>query len=328
MTEPTKPLGVQEFWALTDLVTPMALRTVATLRIADLLAPGPAEVKDLAVAAGCDADALGRVLRYLAARGVFVAAGPDRFELGETARWLLDDDPSAARRWLDQAGYGATMDQAHLDLLGIVRRGGPVQAANKTSLDPVAAASYDQLMEANTTNEAELLVEVIDWSRFGHIVDVGGGTGVQLEWILNATPSARGTLVDLPGSVEKAEQRFAEAGLDDRCGVLVGNLFELELPEADAFLLRMLLHSFEDDQAAAALTKCRRALRPGGSVFVAETADTHPAGFTTMDVLMLVLGHGRERTLAQYDELAAAAGLTRTAIHTPPYGPRAIEYSV
>ncbi len=281
------------------------------------------------MAAGCDADALGRVLRYLAARGVFVAAGPDRFELGETARWLLDDDPSAARRWLDQDGYGATMDRAHLDLLGIVRRGGPVQAANKTSLDPAAAASYDQLMEANTTQRGrpagpgDRLEPVRDTSSTSAGAPASSWSGSS-----PLTPSARGTLVDLPSSAEKAEQRFAEAGLGGRCGVLAGNLFELELPEADAFLLRMLLHSFEDDLAADALTKCRRALRPGGSVFVAETADTHPAGFTTMDVLMLVLGHGRERTLAQYDELAAAAGLTRTAIHTPPYGPRAIEYSV
>jgi hypothetical protein len=101
-------LGLLEFFAMTDLVTPMALRTVATLRIADHLADGPRDLKDLAVAASCDADALGRVLRYLAARGIFVALDDDRFELGGTARWLLDDDPSAARRWLDQDGYGAT----------------------------------------------------------------------------------------------------------------------------------------------------------------------------------------------------------------------------
>jgi SAM-dependent methyltransferase len=323
----TEQLGLMEFWAMTDLVTPMALRTVATLRIADHLAAGPRELKDLAVASGCDADALGRVLRYLAARGVFVAVDDDRFDLGETARWLLDDDPSAARRWLDQDGYGATMDRAHLDLPGIVRRGGPVRPANKVSLDEAAAASYDQLMEANTSNEAPLLVRAVDWSRFGHIVDLGGGTGVQLAAILTATPKARGTLVDLPGSVEVAARRFAEAGLADRCDVLAGNIFELDLPEADAFLLRMLVHSFEDDQAVDALSRCRRALRPGGSVLIAEAADTNPAGFTTMDLIMLVLGHGRERTLAQYDELAAAAGLTRTAIHTPPTGPRALEYT-
>ncbi|WP_328329273.1 methyltransferase [Kribbella sp. NBC_00382] len=320
-------LGLLEFFAMSDLVTPMALRTAATLRIADHLADGPRDLKDLAVAAGCDADALGRVLRYLAARGVFVALDDDRFELGGTARWLLDDDPSAARRWLDQDGYGATMDRAHLDLLGIVQRGGPLQAANKTSLDATAAASYDSLMAANTRNEAPLLVRAIDWTRFEHVVDVGGGTGVQLAAILTAFPHLRGTLVELPASLEAAERLLADAGLNERCGVVAGNLFELELPEADAFLLRMLVHSFEDEQAVEALTRCRRALRPGGAIFVAEAADTHQKGFTTQDLIVLVLGHGRERTLAQYDELASAAGLRRVAIHTPPAGPRALEYT-
>ncbi|GAA1552830.1 methyltransferase [Kribbella lupini] len=320
-------LGLLEFWAMTDLVTPMALRTVATLRIADHLAEGPLDLKDLALATHADADALGRVLRYLAARGVFEALEDDRFALGETARWLLDDDPSAARRWLDQTGYGATMDRAHLDLLDVVRRGGPQIAANKTSLDAAAAASYDQLMEANTRNEAVLLVRAIGWSRFEHLVDVGGGTGVQLAAILAATPQMRGTLVELPTSVDSARQRFEQAGLTGRCDILAGNVLELELPSADAFLLRMLLHSFEDDQAVDVLTRCRRALRPGGSVFVAEAADTHQAAFTAMDLIVLVLGHGRERTLAQYDELAAAAGLRRAGIHTPPAGPRALEYT-
>ncbi|GAB2552134.1 methyltransferase [Kribbella endophytica] len=320
-------LGLLEFWAMTDLVTPMALRTVATLRIADHLAEGPRDLKDLALATNADADALGRVLRYLAARGIFEAGDDDRFALGETARWLLDDDPSAARRWLDQTGYGATMDRAHLDLLGVTRRGGPESAANKTSLDATAAASYDQLMEANTRNEAVLLVRAIGWSRFEHLVDVGGGTGVQLAAILAATPQMRGTLVELPTSVDSARQRFEQAGLTDRCDILAGDVLALELPSADAFLLRMLLHSFEDDQAVDVLTRCRRALRPGGSVFVAEAADSHQAAFTAMDLIVLVLGHGRERTLAQYDELAAAAGLRRAGIHTPPAGPRALEYT-
>ncbi|ADB35061.1 O-methyltransferase family 2 [Kribbella flavida DSM 17836] len=327
MNDRPEALGLLEFWAMTDLVTPMALRTVATLRIADLLAGGPRDLKDLAVAASCDADALGRVLRYLAARGIFVALADDRFELGGTARWMLDDDPSAARRWLDQDGYGATMDRAHLDLLGIVRRGGPVEAANKTSLDATAAASYDQLMAANTRNEAPLLVRAIDWGRFEHIVDVGGGTGVQLGAILTAFPQTRGTLVELPASVEAAERQLAGTGLTGRCDILAGNLFDLELPAADAFLLRMLLHSFEDEQAVEALSRCRRALRPGGAIFVAEAADTHQEAFTTMDLIVLVLGHGRERSLTQYDELAAAAGLRRVAIHTPPAGPRALEYT-
>jgi ubiquinone/menaquinone biosynthesis C-methylase UbiE len=327
MTDREQSLSHQEFWAMTDLVTPMALRVAATLRIADHLAAGTESLKDLATATGCDAEALGRILRYLAARGVFVVAGDDRFELGGTGRWLLDDDESTARRWLDQDGYGARMDRAHLDLLDVVRRGGPLQTANKTSLDPVTAKSYDELVEANTRILAEHLVQAVDWQRFDHIVDVGGGTGAQLAAILQAAPHARGTLVELPGSIAAARAQLTDAGLADRCDLLAGDVFELELPAADAFLLRMLLHSFEDDQAVDVLGRCRSALRPGGRVFVAEAPDTDPLRFTSLDLIMLVLGHGRERTLAQYDELAAAAGLSRVAVHATRVGPRAIEYT-
>jgi hypothetical protein len=228
------------------------------------------------------------------------------------------------RKWLDLDGFGGHMDRAFFGLLGTVRDGWPVAAGNKLSLSASAAASYDELMGERARSEGPALARVLDWGRFNHVVDVGGGTGAQLIALLTAFPALRGTLVELPASIETARREFANAGVT--CDVLGGNLFELELPQADAFVLRYLLHSFEDDEAIAALTKCRNALLPGGSVFVLEASDTVPAVFAAMDLLMLVLGHGRERTLAEYDAAAAAAGLRRAAIHTPTAGPRALEY--
>jgi ubiquinone/menaquinone biosynthesis C-methylase UbiE len=322
----TDPLGPAELAAMSDLIPPMALRAAATLRLADLLASGPVDLKTLADKSGADEQALGRLMRYLVARGIF-AAEAGGYGLGESGRWLLDDAPGGLRRWLDLDGFGGHMDRAFIELLGTVRAGGPVAAGNKTSLEPKAAASYDELMEIRAVQEAPLLATALDWSRFEHVVDVGGGTGAQLVGLLTTLPSLRGTLVDLPVSAPAALERFRENGLTERTEVLAGDLFELELPTADVFVFRYLLHSFEDDAAADALRRAAQKRTPGGSVLVIESAETAPVSFASMDLLMLVLGHGRERTLAEYDELARAAGLTRTAIHRPAIGPRVLEYS-
>jgi ubiquinone/menaquinone biosynthesis C-methylase UbiE len=322
----TDPLGPAELAAMSDLIPPMALRAAATLRLADLLASGPVDLKTLADKSGADEQALGRLMRYLVARGIF-AADAGGYGLGESGRWLLDDAPGGLRRWLDLDGFGGHMDRAFIELLGTVRAGGPVAAGNKTSLEPKAAASYDELMEIRAVQEAPLLATALDWSRFEHVVDVGGGTGAQLVGLLTTLPSLRGTLVDLPVSAPAALERFRESGLAERTEVLAGDLFELELPTADVFVFRYLLHSFEDDAAADALRRAAQKRTPGGSVLVIESAETAPVSFASMDLLMLVLGHGRERTLAEYDELARAAGLTRTAIHRPAIGPRVLEYS-
>ncbi|NEA34110.1 methyltransferase [Streptomyces sp. SID13031] len=315
-----------ELAAASDLIMPMAIRVAATLRIADLLADGPLTAEALATKAGANPEALHRLMRYLVARGLFEAAGTTEFALGESGRWLLDDAPGAARRWLDLEGFGGHMDRAFFELLGTVRAGGPVAAGNKLSLTPGAAASYDELMGERASSEGPALARVLDWRRFRHVVDVGGGTGAQLIALLTAFPGLRGTLVELPASIATARREFDAAGVS--CGVLAGNLFDLELPQADVFVLRYLLHSFQDDQAVDALSKCRKALTAGGSILVMEASDAVPAVFAAMDLLMLVLGHGRERTLAEYDDAAAAAGLTRKAIHQPTAGPRVLEYVV
>jgi ubiquinone/menaquinone biosynthesis C-methylase UbiE len=322
----TDPLGLAELAAMSDLIAPMALRAAATLRLADLLASGPVDLKTLADKSGADQQALGRLMRYLVARGIF-AADDNEYELGESGRWLLDDAPGGLRRWLDLDGFGGHLDRSFIELLGTVRAGGPVAAGNKTSLEPKAAASYDELMEIRAVQEAPLLATALDWSRFEHVVDVGGGTGAQLVGLLEALPHLRGTLVDLPVSAPAALQRFQARNLTERTEVLAGDLFELELPTADVFVFRYLLHSFEDDTAADAVRRAAQKRTPGGSVLVIESAETAPVSFASMDLLMLVLGHGRERTLAEYDELARAAGLTRAAVYQPAIGPRVIEYS-
>lgn len=309
--------------AMSDLIMPMAIRVAATLRLADHLAARPLTAEELAAKCGADPQALTRLMRYLVARGLFEATA-ESFVLGEAGRWLLDDAPGGARKWLDLEGFGGHMDRAFFELLGTVRAGGPVAAGNKTSLSVGAAASYDELMGERAASEGPALAEVVGWERFQHVVDVGGGTGMQLIALMEAHPQLRGTLIELPASVEVARKNFADAGL--RADVIGGDLFELELPRADVFVLRYLLHSFEDEQAVEALRKCEKALRPGGSVLILEASDAVPAVFASMDLLMLVLGHGRERTLAEYDAAAAAAGLFRAAVHTPTAGPRVLEY--
>ena len=216
------------------------------------------------------------------------------------------------------------MDRAFFELLGTVRAGGPVAAGNKTSLTPAAAASYDELMGERARVEGPALAGVLDWSRFEHVVDVGGGTGAQLIALLTVFPALRGTLVELPASVEAARKNFAGAGVT--ADVVGGNLFELELPKADVFILRYLLHSFEDDQAVDALRKCQKRL-------AAQRICTHPRGLGHRPNRLRLDGSAdarpRPRTRADPHRVRRCRRGCRVVPDSRPHthaGPRVLEY--
>lgn len=327
----TGPVQPAELWRLLDLVTPIALRVASTLRIADRVAGGPVPVADLAAATRVDPQALARVLRYLAARGVFEVRGdPPAVGLNASAELLRDDHPAGVRRWVDQDGFGGVLDRAGLDLLATVRDGRVASAAHRDALDGDLAASYDTAMAALARAQAPEVVAAVDWSGVRHLVDVGGGTGTLLATALHAVPGLRATLVELPGIAAAARALLAAEGLDGRATVLAGDATELALPAADRYLLRFVLHTLDDGPAAAVLRRCALAGAPGARVLVVERvggpADPGGAVFTAMDLRMLALGAGRERAVAEYDALAASAGLERVAVRHTPSGPSVLTY--
>jgi 2,7-dihydroxy-5-methyl-1-naphthoate 7-O-methyltransferase len=319
-----------------DLVTPMAVRAAATLRLADLMTAGPVPVGDLARLSGSDPEALGRLLQHLVCRGVFAEPAPGTFGLNDLAALLRSDHPSGMQVSLDLGGFGGQMDLAFTGLLHTVRTGQPAWETvfgapfwRHLASDPVMSASFDATMAAGPEYVADA-ARGYDWSRARHVIDVGGGTGGLLAAVLEAHPQARATLVDLPDTVERGQRELAARALDGRC-VFAGQSFFDELPTGgDVYVLRGVIHDWGDDEATAILRRCAEAAGDHGRVVIIEGSaggdgDGDQAAFAEMNLRMLVLCGGRERGIDDYTALAAAAGLAVAGVQTTPLGQVAVE---
>jgi hypothetical protein len=320
---------------VTDLVTPMAVRAAATLRLADLMAGGPVPVGELARRSGSDPDALGRLLRHLAGRGVFTEPSPGTFGLSELAALLRSDHPSGMQVSLDLTGFGGQMDLAFTGLLHTVRTGRPAWEEvfgapfwRHLAASPALSASFDATMAAGPEYVADAAASY-DWSGARHVVDVGGGTGVLLGALLEARPELRATLVDLPDTVERGRQYLADRGLDGRCAFAGQSFFDALPGGGDVYVLRGVIHDWADAEATVILRRCAEAAGDQGRVVVIEgpgTDDGDQAQFAEMNLRMLVLCGGRERGIADHAALAAAAGLAVAGTLTTPLGQVRVEY--
>jgi 2,7-dihydroxy-5-methyl-1-naphthoate 7-O-methyltransferase len=301
--------------ALSDLCTPWCVHVVATLRIADHIAAGTTGVEELAAAAGCDRDALHRVLRHLVGRGVFEQPAPGRFALNEAARDLLDPSWQLG---LDLDGIGGRMAHAWGGLLTAVRTGRTAYhdlfgAPFWADLDahPDVAASFDALMgpSGHGTPDPDVLLDG-GWDSVRTVVDVGGGTGALLAEILRARPGVRGTLVDLPRTVSRSGDIFRAAGVADRVTTIGQSFFDPLPAGADLYLLKSILADWPDREATAVLARCAEAARPAGRIVVLGGVSPDGGGD---ELLMLVLVGGKDRSVVEFGDLAREAGLEVTA---------------
>ncbi len=320
-----------DLFELSDLSTPWSIHVVATLRIADHIAAGTSHIDDLAAAAGCDADALSRLLRHLVGRGVFDQPAPDRFALNDTARQLLAPQ---VRLGFDLDGIGGRMAYAWGSLLTAVRTGAPAYHEvfgrpfwDDLDAHPDVAASFDALMgpAGHGTPDPDVLVRG-DWAGVRHVVDVGGGTGALLAEVLRAHPAVRGTLVDLPRVVARAGEHLD--GVADRVSTAGQSFFDPLPAGADIYLLKSVLSDWPDPQARDILRRCAdaaRAAEPAGRVVVLSGVSPDGAAGAPPELLMLVLVGGKQRTLDQFRELANDAGLEVDAAGRTGSGRYAVE---
>ncbi|HET9143130.1 methyltransferase [Actinophytocola sp.] len=303
---------------LTDLATPLAVRTAVTLRVPEKVAGGTTKLDDLATACAADRDALGRLLRYLAHRGVFVEVSPDVFGLTEVGELLCDRSAGGYGTRLDLDGLAARLDLAVLGLPHAVRSGGPGYAAVHgrelwADLDatPEFRAHFDELMESLQRTTAPEVAARYPWPEIGTVADVGGGSGALLAELLTAHPHLRGILVDRAEPVATAARRFADRGLADRVELVAGDFFQPLPPGADVYLISRALTDWNDGDATAILRRCAEAAGPDGRILIVEVLPTEPhvPHLSSYDLRMLVEVGGRERGLDDYVVLAAAAGL-------------------
>ncbi|MEU3461904.1 methyltransferase [Streptomyces sp. NPDC006733] len=305
----------------TDLITPMTIRVAATLRLADHIAAGATSPESLAAKASVQPAALHRLMCHLVGAGVVRLTESGAYELTELGEQLRDDNPTSGRAWLDIDGPIGRGDLAFFQLLQSVRTGESVYASvygqgfwEEVGADPELSATFDDRMAASMEWVLPALVAHGDWSKVGHLVDVGGGSGTLLAAVVRNWPGLRGTLVDLPGPASAAAQSFTDAGLGDRCTAVAGSFFE-ELPrDGGVYLLSNVLLNWDDEQAIAILSRCAEAVAADGRVMVLEGLLDIQSDVTELDLRMLVYLNGRMRTRQEMQKLGAAAGLQLDAV--------------
>jgi hypothetical protein len=293
-----------------------AVHVAARLGVADLLRDGPQDAAQLARAAGADGPSLRRVLRALVGCGVF-AEEAGRFRLTELSELLCSDAPGsllAAALTVGDVHYAAFGE-----LLHSVRTGRPGfdRAFGAPFFDHLAAhadaaESFDAAMADLRGRTAAALLEAFDFAGVGTLADVGGGTGALLAAVLPRHPTMRGILIDLPDVVERARPHLRAAGLEGRCALAGGDFFEAVPAGADAYVLRHVIHDWDDDRAVRLLSNCRAAMHGDGRLLLVESVlgpDGGPSLADALDLMMLALTGGRERTEQEYAELLSAAGL-------------------
>jgi SAM-dependent methyltransferase len=311
----------------------------AELGLADLLASGPRTSVELAEATGTHAPSLLRLLRALAALDVVAQTGPDRFELTRLGGGLRSDAPNSARNFIRLLGGAEESWKPWGELLWSVRTGERafdrimgVPFFDWLAGDGEKAATFNAAMSESTRYTAPGVVASYDLSPFGTVVDVGGGNGTLLAEVLLALPEAQGVLFDLPTALAAAPPVLEDAGVADRCQLVPGDFFESVPAGADAYLMKSVIHDWDDDQARTILRNCREAMAPGGRVLVVErvvpeVVTRDAAELLMIDLNMLIVPGGRERTEAEYRDLFAGAGLALGAVTHPfpPFGDCVLE---
>ena len=330
-----QPTARPSIMALADLATPMSVRVAATLSLAERAGSEGATAEQLASDTGTFAPALQRMLDHLVTVGVFdLDTESGRYRPTDLGQQMRQDAPAGIKRLLDITCAGGRAELAFVDLLGTITTGAPAYEHrygrdfwSDIDATPELRRSFDAQMTWRYQVQAPQIAARFDWSRFGDIVDVGGGDGLVLATILQAHPNLRGRLVDLAPSAAAAHDRFAAAGLDDRASAVPGSFFDPLPTGADAYLLSDILHDWDDDHARKILTRCRQAAAPNGTVLVIETGGGPEAG-TAIDLFMLMCFGGDERSADELAALAADCGLVLHSSAPVAHGRMIFEFTV
>ena len=313
----------------------------AELGLADLLAERPLTSAEMAEQIGADGLSLRRLLLALAGMGIVAQIGPDHFELADLGQPLRKDVPGSVSG-LMRMMCGPEVWRSWGELVSSVRTGEPgwdlAHGMSWTGFyerNPEAAATFNLAMAEQTRDTAPGILAAADLSRFHSVVNVGGGDGALMAYLLRAHPDMEGVVFDVPRGVAAATATLNAAGVASRCRVVSGNFFVSVPAGADAYLLKQVLHDWNEEQATAILRNVRAAIPRGGRVFILER--TLPERITVgdragvqsllLDIHMLVATGGRERTEREYCHLLDAAGfeLPRPTEPIPPFGFQVIE---
>jgi hypothetical protein len=294
----------------------------AKLRIADHLVSGPKPVAELATACGAHADSLYRVLRALAGNGVFAEEDGQRFRLTPAAELLRSNVPNSLLAAAEVRGedwmwrsWGALIDSVKTG------KTGHELVYGKNTFDwfaenPAAARLFDDFQADLTRRSAPVVASAYDFSSASIVADIGGGNGTLLAAVLERHLNARGILFDLPHVVEAARKTLP-AAISARCDLVGGDFFKAVPGGADAYLLKYILHDWDDAKSRAILGRIREAMAPSAKLLVVEDlvcGPNVPCDAKLGDVNMLVRTGGRNRTEIEYRALLQSGGFQVTRV--------------
>lgn len=294
-----------------DYCIPRCLHVIADLGVADALDEVPRPASELAAAVGANADALARVLRLLAGRGVFEMDG-DLVSHTAASRLLRSDHPHSMRAFVQTFGSPVNW-KMYEELEYTLRTGQP--AADKVVPEGMWAYRESHPEENRIFNAAMVdksryqiagVVGAYDFARFHRIGDIGGGHGQLLRAVLDAAPRANGVLFDLPHVIAEVEGLSSE-----RLALQSGDFFRDPLPACDAYLLMEVIHDWADAESIAILKAIRQAAPSHATLLIIETilcTDPGPDWAKTLDIHMLTWLGGRQRTRQEYETLLHASG--------------------
>ncbi len=319
-----------------------AVCAMAELGLADLLGDDRLTATELARLSDADPALLARLLRALAVFGVLREEGAGQFALTPLGATLRGDAPGSALATALLAS--AAVAPAWQQLPEVVRSGRPAFAAEfgreffaHLESDPELRSLFDRSQETGLALELESVVGAVDLSGPHTLVDVGGGDAAMLTGLLDAFPQLSGILVDLASALPAARRRLAATGLADRCVLVEGDFFGVLPSGADSYLLRHILHDWDDNSCRELLRSCHRAMDPGSRLLVVEHlvapadalsgADASDAqSGALMDLYMMSLfGGGQERGRAEFEGLLRDAGFTVTGVTRLPGGSAVVE---
>ena len=307
---------------------PSAVLSVATrLRIPDLVANGPKSSDDLAEATSTHPPSLYRLLRALAYLGILEETEPGHFGLTDMGALLRSDVPDSM--WATtQLFCGEHVWRAWGDLMAGVETGRPSYERGIVAEpfeNPEGSRNFNQAMSEGTLREAPGIIGSYDFAQFSTIVDVGGGDGALLTSILANTPALQGILVDTGPGLAESSERLRAAGVADRCEGVMGDFFDTVPAGADAYIMKSVIHDWDDERCITILSNCRQAMKADGKVLVVEPVvpETVKPSFALLGVMMsdlnmLVNTGGKERTEEEFASLLRAADLEPTGVSRVP----------
>lgn len=290
---------------------------IAKLGIPDLLKSGPKTAEELAAATKMHAPSLFRILRALASVGILSSANGGRFAQTPVSETLVTDAPGSLR-WFAVSELGQEHYPAWGNLMHSVKTGEiafdnffGVDIWNYFQQNPEDAAVFNNSMSSVTAATNDTILSFYDFSNFGTVVDVGGGHGGLITSILKRNPKLKGVLFDAPQVIEGARPKLEAAGVAERCETVAGDFFKSVPAGGDAYVMKWIIHDWDDEKSITILRNCRSRMRANGRLIlvdcvVPESNEPHFSKF--IDLNMLVMTGGKERTAKEFEQLLGAAG--------------------